>query len=85
MTLLPGQLIPIPRGPVLQLGPGTYSRDDQIRSSIMGVPHFQASVCIFFFYLGIEVSVTRVLWRRQSLYLGLALMHRHQGLWCSAQ
>ena len=84
MTLLPGQPIPIPRGPTLQLGPGTYSRDNQVRSSIMGVPHFQASVCVFF-YLGIPVSVTRVLLRRQSLCPGLALMRRLLGPWCSAQ
>lgn len=43
MSFLPGQPIPIPRGPTLQLGPGTYSRDGQVRSSIMGVPRFEGS------------------------------------------
>lgn len=45
--LLPGQPIPIPRGPALQLGSGTYSRDNEVRSSILGVPQFEGSVCIF--------------------------------------
>ena len=42
-TLLPGQPIPVPRGPVPQLGGGTYQRDGRIRASIVGVPHFTAS------------------------------------------
>ncbi|EKM83784.1 hypothetical protein AGABI1DRAFT_110396 [Agaricus bisporus var. burnettii JB137-S8] len=41
--LLPGQPIPIPRGPALQLGSGTYSRDNEVRSSILGVPQFEGS------------------------------------------
>lgn len=44
--LVPGQPVPIPRGPAPQLGPGTYSRDNQVRSSVLGVPRFQGSVCI---------------------------------------
>ncbi|TFK41041.1 hypothetical protein BDQ12DRAFT_678785 [Crucibulum laeve] len=42
--LLPGQPIHIPaRAPAPQLGPGTYSRDAQIRASVLGVPRFQGS------------------------------------------
>lgn len=43
--LLPGQPIPVPRGPAPQLGPGTYVRDGQVRSSILGTPRFEGSVC----------------------------------------
>lgn len=43
-TLLPGQPIPVPRGPAPQLGGGTYQRDGQIRASVVGVPQFQGSV-----------------------------------------
>ncbi|KAF9452659.1 hypothetical protein P691DRAFT_803780 [Macrolepiota fuliginosa MF-IS2] len=41
--LLPGQPIPIPRGPAPQLGVGTYSRDNQVRSSILGIPKFEGT------------------------------------------
>lgn len=43
-TVLPGQPIVIPRGPVPQLGSGTYLRDGQVRASLMGVPRHQGSV-----------------------------------------
>ncbi|KAI0348445.1 hypothetical protein BDW22DRAFT_1350659, partial [Trametopsis cervina] len=42
-TLLPGQPIAIPRGPAPQLGSGTYTRDGQVRASVVGVPQFQGS------------------------------------------
>lgn len=57
MSFLPGQPIPIPRGPTLQLGPGTYSRDGQVRSSIMGVPRFEGSVCIFVISTDEEITI----------------------------
>ncbi|OJT03061.1 hypothetical protein TRAPUB_6404 [Trametes pubescens] len=38
-TVLPGQPIPLPRGPVPQLGGGTYTRDGTVRASLVGVPH----------------------------------------------
>ncbi|KAH7106708.1 hypothetical protein BKA62DRAFT_825349 [Auriculariales sp. MPI-PUGE-AT-0066] len=41
-TLLPGQPIPVPKGPVPQLGQGTYLRDGQLRASLIGVPKFDA-------------------------------------------
>ncbi|KAL6310032.1 hypothetical protein BKA93DRAFT_757198 [Sparassis latifolia] len=41
--LLPGQPIPLPRGPVPQLGSGTYSRDGLVRASLLGIPHHQGS------------------------------------------
>lgn len=43
-TLLPGQPVKIPKGPAPQLGSGTYSRDGQIRASVVGAPQFQGSV-----------------------------------------
>ncbi|KAI0788613.1 hypothetical protein C8Q75DRAFT_769055 [Abortiporus biennis] len=33
---LPGQPIPLPKGPSLQLGPGIYSRDGHARASVIG-------------------------------------------------
>lgn len=41
---LPGQPIQIPRGPAPQLSNGVYSRDGQVRASLLGVPVYQASV-----------------------------------------
>lgn len=43
-VVLPGQRIPIPRGPVPNLGAGTYLRDGQVRASLMGAPSHQGSV-----------------------------------------
>jgi len=43
-TLLPGQPIQIPRGPAPQLGSGTYSRDGQVRASVVGTPQYEGSV-----------------------------------------
>ncbi|KAI0068393.1 hypothetical protein BV25DRAFT_1875898 [Artomyces pyxidatus] len=42
-TLLPGQPVPLPRGPVPQLGGGVYTKDGQTRASIIGVPHHEGS------------------------------------------
>jgi exosome complex component CSL4 len=42
--VLPGQPIPLPRGPVPQSGAGIYSRDAQIRASVVGVPRMDGSV-----------------------------------------
>lgn len=41
---LPGQLVPLPRGPIPQLGSGIYSRDGQARASLVGVPRYEGSV-----------------------------------------
>ncbi|KAF9069162.1 hypothetical protein BDP27DRAFT_1326103 [Rhodocollybia butyracea] len=41
--VLPGQPIPLPRGPVPQLGRGTYEKDSLVRASLVGVPHFEGS------------------------------------------
>jgi exosome complex component CSL4 len=41
---LPGQPIPIPRGPTPAIGAGTYARDGQIRASVVGVPRYEGSV-----------------------------------------
>lgn len=54
--LLPGQPIQIPRGPVPQLGTGTYSRDGQVRASVVGTPFYEGSVGLFFLHF---------LWRPQ--------------------
>lgn len=42
--VLPGQPIPLPRGPVPQLGNGIYSRDGLVRASLVGVPSYEGSV-----------------------------------------
>jgi hypothetical protein len=44
--MLPGQPIPLLRGPVPQLGNGTYIRDGQVRASLVGVPRYEGSVCV---------------------------------------
>lgn len=44
---LPGQPIQIPRGPAPQLSNGVYSRDGQVRASLVGAPVYQASVRIY--------------------------------------
>ncbi|OBZ79089.1 Exosome complex component csl4 [Grifola frondosa] len=41
--VLPGQPIALPRGPVPQLGGGIYSRDGQVRASLVGVPQHAGS------------------------------------------
>ncbi|KAK7694865.1 hypothetical protein QCA50_002053 [Cerrena zonata] len=41
--VLPGQPVPVPRGPTAQLGAGTYSRDGQVRASLLGTPRYQGS------------------------------------------
>lgn len=45
--VLPGQPIPLPRGPVPQLGGGLYSREGQVRASLIGVPRHEGSVGFF--------------------------------------
>lgn len=44
MALLPGQPIQLQKGPVPQLGSGIYSRDGQVRASLVGVPTHEGSV-----------------------------------------
>ncbi|TFK89626.1 hypothetical protein K466DRAFT_518620 [Polyporus arcularius HHB13444] len=41
--VLPGQPIPIPRGPIPQVGSGVYSRDGTVRASLIGVPSYAGS------------------------------------------
>jgi hypothetical protein len=41
---LPGQPIPIPRGPAPVVGSGIYSREGQVRASVVGVPRYEGSV-----------------------------------------
>lgn len=43
--LLPGQPVPLPKGPAPLLGSGIYSKDGLARASVVGVPHYDASVC----------------------------------------
>jgi len=40
VPLVPGQPIPLPKGPTLQLGVGTYLRDGKMRASLVGFPQF---------------------------------------------
>ncbi|KAJ3477543.1 hypothetical protein NLI96_g10391 [Meripilus lineatus] len=42
-VVLPGQLIPLARGPLPNLGAGTYLRDGQVRASLIGTPSHQGS------------------------------------------
>jgi len=42
--VLPGQPIPIPRGPRPQLGSGVYFRDGHTRASLVGIPRYEGSV-----------------------------------------
>jgi hypothetical protein len=51
---LPGQPIPIPRGPAPAIGSGIYSRDGQVRASVVGVPRYEGSVGYFFLSHGHE-------------------------------
>ncbi|KAI0318471.1 hypothetical protein OF83DRAFT_1163425 [Amylostereum chailletii] len=41
--VLPGQPVPIPRGPAPQLGSGFYAKNGQIRASLMGIPRYEGS------------------------------------------
>ncbi|ESK98314.1 hypothetical protein Moror_64 [Moniliophthora roreri MCA 2997] len=42
-TVLPGQPIPLPAGPVPQLGRGIYVKNSQVRASLVGKPHHEGS------------------------------------------
>jgi hypothetical protein len=46
--LLPGQPVPLPRGPTLKLGSGIYTRNGETRASLFGTPLQQGSVGLFF-------------------------------------
>ena len=50
-SLLPGQPVPLPRGPTLKLGSGIYTRNGETRASLFGTPLHQGSVRLFFRYL----------------------------------
>ncbi|THU91728.1 hypothetical protein K435DRAFT_829800 [Dendrothele bispora CBS 962.96] len=41
--LLPGQPVPLPKGPLPQLGKGLYIKDSQVRASLVGVPRYEGS------------------------------------------
>jgi exosome complex component CSL4 len=45
--VLPGQPIPLPRGPIPQVGAGIYTRDAQMRASVVGVPKMDGSVGLY--------------------------------------
>jgi len=42
--LLPGQPVPLSRGPVSKLGTGLYTKDGQVRASLVGVPRHEGPV-----------------------------------------
>lgn len=46
-VVLPGQPVPVPRGPIPQIGGGIYSRDGFVRASLIGVPSYSGSVGLF--------------------------------------
>ncbi|PCH33815.1 hypothetical protein WOLCODRAFT_112570 [Wolfiporia cocos MD-104 SS10] len=41
--VLPGQPIPLPRGPTPNLGTGIYARDGHVRASLLGAPRYEGS------------------------------------------
>lgn len=43
-TLLPGQPVPLLRGPAPTLGAGLYAKDGQVRASLVGVPQYKGPV-----------------------------------------
>ncbi len=45
--VLPGQPIPLPKGPVPRLGRGIYTKDGQVRAGLIGSPHYDGSVGLF--------------------------------------
>ncbi|KZT75181.1 hypothetical protein DAEQUDRAFT_24424 [Daedalea quercina L-15889] len=45
-VVLPGQPIPLPRGPAPQRGNGIYSRDGLVRASLVGVPSYEGSTLL---------------------------------------
>ena len=51
--LLPGQPVPLPRGPTLQLGTGVYTRNGETRASLFGTPQFHGSVRLSFLFLSL--------------------------------
>ena len=50
-VVLPGQPVPVPRGPIPQIGGGIYSRDGVVRASLIGVPSYSGSVGLFAHFL----------------------------------
>lgn len=42
--LIPGQPVPLLKGPAPQLGHGLYIREGQVRASLVGIPENQGSV-----------------------------------------
>lgn len=42
--LLPGQPVPLSRGPVSKLGTGLYTKDGQVRASLVGVPRHEGPI-----------------------------------------
>ena len=49
-SLVPGQPVPLLRGPSLQLGGGIYTRNGETRASVFGTPVHQGSVRLFSVY-----------------------------------
>ncbi|KAF5390306.1 hypothetical protein D9757_002818 [Collybiopsis confluens] len=41
--VLPGQPVPLPRGPLPHIGRGLYEKDSQLRASLVGIPRFEGS------------------------------------------
>ena len=54
-VVLPGQPIPLPRGPIPQIGSGIYSRDGGVRASLIGVPSYSGSVGLFALFLPVRL------------------------------
>lgn len=46
-TLLPGQPVSLARGPSSLLGGGLYTREGNVRASVVGNPQFRGSVSKF--------------------------------------
>lgn len=44
--LLPGQSVPVPKGPIPQLGRGVYAKDGIVRASLLGEPQYDAESAV---------------------------------------
>lgn len=59
--VLPGQPIPLPRGPIPRSGSGIYIRDAQLRASLVGVPRMDGAVRSTFWNSGWRLDDDRFL------------------------
>lgn len=76
--MLPGQPIPLPRGPAPQLGGGTYLLDGQVRAALVGVPSYDGPVGIIPRPVAIMIVIPWHLSSRRCQLLVSALTHQRR-------